>query len=290
MKKIIDSHHLVGVDYWLSKNNKELEYKNNINAIKNHDIKAFIYPFPSSKNQLYISENETIYTCAKNNPDSVIPVFALNTNYDTSYRCIEEYLKEFNICGIVIWPILCNIDLLKLKDDKRFIKLCKEYKFFIYVHVGAGNEEDIKRVKKVGNYTPLDAIKFAKDFNYKKIILGHMLRLSIDSLKQASNMDNVVIETSGVSSQKRWYENNQNVFPSYDAGELKELSSREILEYCVRKMKLENKLVFGSSFPYSLWWKYDLKDEIDLIEQLDVSDDVKNKILHDNIIEFLKGV
>lgn len=288
MKKIIDSHHLVGVDYWLSKNKRELEYKNDIKIIKKHDIKALIYPFPSSENQLYFSENETIYVHAKSNPDSIIPVFALNTNYDESYRCVEKYLKEFNICGIVIWPILCDIDLLSLKDDKRFVKLCKDYNFFIYVHVGAGNEENIKRVTKVGNYTPQDAIKFAKEFNYKKIILGHMLRLSMDSLKHTSNMNNVVIETSGISSQKRWYENNQNVFPAYDARELKELSSKEVLEYCVKNMNLENKLVFGSSFPYSLWWKYDLKDEINLIEQLNVSNEIKNKILYENIIKFLK--
>ena len=288
MKKIIDSHHLVGLDYWLSKNKRELEYKNDITAIKNHNIKALICPFPSSENQLYISENEMICAYAKNNANNVIPVFALNTNYDESYRCIEEYFKAFDVCGIVIWPILCDVDLLKLKEDKRFVNLCQEYDFFIYLHVGAGNEKDIKRVEKIGNYTPQDAIEFAREFSYKKIILGHMLRLSIDSLEKASIMDNVVVETSGVSSQKKWYENEQNVFPSYDAGELKNMDSKEILEHCVKKMNLEDKLVFGSSFPYSLWWKYDLKDEIGLIEQLDISEDAKDKILYNNIRKFLK--
>lgn len=288
MKEIIDIHHLVGEDYWLSINKKELAYKNNIDCIMKNNIKAFIYPFPSSKSQLYLEENNMVNEYALKNENDIVPVFALNTNLEESYNSIEKYIKNFKFFGIIIWPILCNIDLTELENDIRFKKFCEKYNFFIYIHVGAGNEEEIKRVKKVGKYTPQDAIKFAKFFKNKKIILGHMLRLSYDSLIETKNLENVVIDTSGISSQKRWYENNCNVFPSYDAKCLKDMNDTEVLEYCVNVMGLQNKLVFGSSYPYSLWWKFDLQDEIKLIEELKIDEEDKEKILSKNIKKFLE--
>lgn len=286
MRKIIDAHHLVGEDYWLSKNKTELAFRNNIDKILEEKINALIYPFPSSQNQLYINENSIINEYAIKNKN-IVPVFALNTNYKESYARIEKYANNFKCFGIVIWPILCNIDLTTLKDNMDFVEFCKKYNFFIYVHVGAGNEKDIKRVEKLGDYTPVDALQFAKNFYWKKIILGHMLRLSFQSLTEAKKQNNVLIETSGISSQKRWFENGQNVFPSYDAKIFKNMDSKEILEYCINEMKLEDKLTFGSSYPYSLWWNYDLKDEIELINKLEVSKKIKDKILYDNVSKFL---
>ena len=66
------------------------------------------------------------------------------------------------------------------------------------------------------------------------------------------------------------------------------MNDTEVLEYCVNVMKLQNKLVFGSSYPYSLWWKFDLKDEIKLIEKLKIDEEDKEKILSKNIKNFLE--
>ena len=115
-------------------------------------------------------------------------------------------------------------------------------------------------MQKLGNYGPQDAINFARAFPNKKFIMGHLLRASVKALEMAKQMDNVVIETSGISGHLRWFENNQ---------------------------RMADKIVFGSSYPFSCWWDYKLIDEINIINALNIKDEIKNKILYENIRNFL---
>ena len=288
--EFIDAHYLVGTDYWLSQNLPERphkEYLEEFNRVnKEKENMALIYPFPSSEDGKYTKENKEVYELYKNN-SNIIPVFALNTNYEECYKEVENYLKLCPKAGIVIWPILCDIEVNQIELDTRFEKFANNNNFFIYIHVGALNEKDIGRVKKIGNYGPQDAIKFAKAFPNKKFILGHLLRGSITCLEQANNMDNVVIETSGISGHLKWYENDQNVFSAYDAGIYTKMQSNQILEDLVKNKKMENKLVFGSSYPFSYWWNFNLIDELELIKHLDIDYIAKEKILFKNLKNFL---
>lgn len=289
--EFIDAHYLVGTDYWLSKNltkmphTEYLEEFSRVNIEKNN--KALIYPFPSSEDGKYTKENREVFELYKKDKN-LIPVFALNINYKECFFSVENYLKKCTRAGIVIWPILCDINVGAIETNQDFITFANNNEFFIYIHVAALNEKDIGRVKKLGNYGPQDAINFAKAFPNKKFILGHLLRASVESLEKAKSMDNVVVETSGISGHLKWYENNKNVFPAYDAKEYMTMEAENILEDLINNKKMENKLVFGSSYPFSYWWKSDLRDEINLIKGLNIEKSIKDKILYKNLQEFLK--
>lgn len=288
--KFIDAHYLVGKDYWLSENlpqRPHKEYLEEFNRVDNGmKNKCLIYPFPSSKDGKYTEENEIVYNLSKDN-DNLIPVFALNINYKDCFSSVKKYLEKCHKAGIVIWPILCNIDVKRIEENEDFIKFSNSNEFFIYIHTAALNEKDIGRVEEIGNYGPQDAISFAKAFPNKKFILGHLLRGSVKALETAKQMDNVVIETSGISGHLRWFENKQNVFPAYDAEQYLEMKPTEILEDLINNKDMSDKIVFGSSYPFSYWWDYNLMDEINLIDSLKIDKKIKDKILYENIQKFL---
>jgi hypothetical protein len=291
--KIIDVHYLIGEDYWLKNNKPELEHVGTMDECKKFKLnsnstnfKSMIYPFPSCFDQKYKEENKKLYDIAKADSNA-IPVFALNTNFEECFDYVEKMIKEFKQAGIVIWPILCKINLNELQQNKRFIRFCNENNFFIYIHVGAQNEDKIGRLDTLGIYGPMDAVNLAKSFPNKKFIIGHLLRLSTNAYKELSSLNNAILDTSGLSSHNLWFENNQNVFASPDANELAEMNSKEVLTTLVEKYKLGKKLAFGSSYPFSMWWKYNFEKEVNLILDADIDQNIKDDILYNNVYNFL---
>lgn len=284
----VDTHLLYGQDYWLKNNKPQLAHSNF--KICNNRY-TFIVPFPSCEDNSYIYENKLVLKKAIENKN-VIPVFAFNPLNIKNIEFIKSIEKNISVFGIIIWPILCNINLNKLLTNSAFCELLHSQEgnehFFVEIHTGAGNEKDIGRVDKLNKYLPLDLINIAKSFPKNKFILTHALRLSIPALIEAKKLDNVMIETSGISSNKNWFENNKNVFPSYDAGYLSEIDPKSIVKCLCFDFELSNKLIFGSGYPFSCWWGYDIQDEINLIINSGLSKcEIKN-ILKENIFEFLK--
>lgn len=290
---IIDDHVLFGRDYWLFKNKPERDYYNdNPRMVKLGYVShlSFIMPFPSSENNVYFNENLLISKAAIEHK-CYVPVFAFNPYRTANIEQVSILLKHFPVAGIIIWPILCGIDLDKLKTNQEFISLLESKSnnpnFFVCIHTGAGNEKDIGRVGELGHYLPEDVVNVAEAFSKTKFILTHLLRFSIPSLERAAKLKNIMIDTNGLSCQKRWFENGQNVFPSYDAGMLADMGSNEALEHLIVKMNLSKKLIFGSSFPYSLWWNFNLENEIKLITKSNITEQNKNDILYKNLERFL---
>ncbi len=285
--QIIDVHLLYGEDFWLKQNKPDLAHKNSTSG---NQLVSFILPFPSSKDNLYIPENEIIAKASLSS-DHLVPVFALNPLSEENIENVWRLTDNLKFFGIIIWPILCNIDLKKLIDNKPFRDFLHAQEdnehFFVEIHTGAGNEKDIGRVRELGNYLPLDVVNVAKAFPKIKFILTHALRLSVPALTEAKKLSNVVIDTNGISCQKRWFENGQNVFPAYDAGKMKDMNSDEIFQYLYNELGLSEKLVFGSSYPYSLWWGFDVEHEINLVKNCGLPSSATNKILKENIIRFL---
>lgn len=290
INKVIDVHHLVGMDDWLSKNKPELEHKNmleefyNLNNSSGIKWETHILPFPSSKDGTYKYENKIIKDLSEKN-NSLIPEFALNPHLEESYCYVIRSLEKFSKAGIVIWPILCDIDLPDLKNNKYFIEMTKKKNVWITIHVGAGNEKSISRVDKLGRYCPLDALNLAEYFPETRFNLSHLLRLSITALEKVKNFENVVMDTSGLSSHNRWYENEKSIFHANDAGYFIKLNSAQVLKSLVN-MGLGKRIVFGTSYPYCNWWNYSIEDELDLILNADISSDEKNNILYNNAMNF----
>ena len=49
---------------------------------------------------------------------------------------------------------------------------------------------------------------------------------------------------------------------------------------------MADKIVFGSSYPFSCWWDYKLIDEINLINALNIKDEIKNKIYLSSVTDY----
>lgn len=285
---VIDVHMLYGEDFWLKNNKPQLIHKND--KLSDDEV-SFILPFPSSKNNLYIAENELVAKASLKS-NNIIPVFAFNPQLKQNVECVKKLSENLEFFGIIIWPILCGIDLKKVIDNAEFKDFLDSQSdkrhFFVEIHTGAGNEKNIGRVSEMGNYLPMDVVNVAKAFPKIKFILTHSLRLSLPALDEAKKLENVVISTEGISSQKRWFENSQNVFPAYDAEYLGNLDSREIIRCLYNDLGYCDKLVFGSSYPYSMWWGFDVDSEINLIKNCGLSSDAIHKILKNNILNFLR--
>lgn len=289
--KIIDCHHLFGSDLWLSENKSELACKNDYNQLKKQmdsiadDWKTFILPFPSSKNNKYLYENQMIKNAAILD-DKILPVFALNTYFDECYNQVGMLLSETAYPNIVLWPILCEIDLIELSKNNKFIKFCEKHNPLVTIHVAAGNESDIGRISELKRYCASDAVYLATQLPHIKFNLSHVLRLSMNALEKAAELTNIVLDTSGISSHNLWYEKGQNVFPSKDSSDFKYCSHEEVITILVKKYELGSKLVFGSSYPFNSWWGFNLKSELDMINRSDLSDEEKLNIMFRNIYDF----
>lgn len=289
--EVWDCHLLFGTDHWMRMNNTTLPFFNKqcapVLANDTFSIgRSFITPFPSSPDQAYAEENALIFEAAEKSATG-IPVYALNPNNTANRNTVQRFTDGREQCGIILWPILCQMDLSALIQDPWFRDFMEHFKGWIYIHTAAGNEEDLGRVKKQGNYNAKQVLELAQAFPKNKFILGHLLRLSVDELWAAREMDNVVLDTSLVSGQLRWFEKGKNVFPAASSGKMMTLSAKQILECLIGEYQLSKKLVFGSSYPYCQWWGYSYDDEIRLITGLNVSDRIKQDILCGNIREFL---
>ena len=281
-----DGHLLFGIDHWMHLNNPTLPYTNGQHQISEDVVCSLITPFPSSPNQAYLEENQRIFDYVRKNP-SAIAVFALNPSSPENREAVSDFVSRQPCCGIVLWPILCRMDLSELVRDGWFRDFMNRFSGFTYIHTGAGNEQALGRVAKQGSYGPQQVLAVAEAFPKNKFILGHLLRLSEEELRKAKHMDNVVLDTSLISGHQRWFERDVNVFPAVTAGELAQLSPGEILEKLCGEYGLGKKLVFGSSYPYCQWWGSSYEDELRLITEAKISQEMKQDILQGNLQRFL---
>lgn len=291
MRKVIDAQCLVGVDYWLSQNKPELAHTNNLVSYEN-EIKeiadsyhCIIMPFPSSRNGTYIDENESVLKLC-NNKGWTTPVLAFNPYSQYSFEYICKKLSKSECNGIVLWPILCDLDLNELIYNDRFIYVVSHFSCSVTVHVAAGNEKEVMRVSKMNNYSPLDAVNLAKSFPNTKFNLSHCLRLSKSALDIAEKLDNVIIDISGISTHHKWYENGINIFPAYDSGDFADMLPEQVIRELMNRESLMDKLVFGSQFPFGQWYGFGIKEELDLIKRANLTDNLESRLLYKNYENF----
>ena len=291
VERLIDAHCLVGTDHWLSRNKPELAHQNMLRqygaaatALAN-SFRSFIMPFPSSENGSFIRENEIVLQLNEQF-DWAEPILAFNyrsqENFDAICRALDRGLAK----GLVVWPIVCDLDLEDLAADQRFHYLISNFPCWFTIHVGAGNEAAIRRVKKLNRYCPEDAVRLAAAFPKVKFNLSHLLRISSQALFDAESLENIIIDISGIHSHHRWYECGKNVFPAADAGELAELDSVQVINRLMNRPNLCNKLVFGTQYPFSEWYGLNLQKELALIENGDLTTEQLDMLLYRNFEEF----
>jgi predicted TIM-barrel fold metal-dependent hydrolase len=160
----------------------------------------------------------------------------------------------------VIWPILCDLDLLALADDDAFWTIIERHDLPVTVHVGSGDEANYRSAVRRNSYGPMDAAELAHRRPSIRFNLSHILRLSRPALQSVSGLRNVWTDLSGYSSFGVWREKGHDVFPAADPvvgpGEWKRLG--RILE---DEFGLKDRVMFGSSEPFCRWWGSSLQRE-----------------------------
>ena len=285
---IVDAHHLFGTDHWLKHNRPALAHENTAEhageamAACSAEWFACVFPFPSSEDGTYAAENRLVLRAASRDP-RLLPVLALNPAHPDSRSDVAALLKLHPyVAGIVLWPILCRLDLVDLAGDTWFADLVLGHGLTVTVHVAAGNEVAIGRVSSMERYLPMDAITLAQALPGVRFNLSHGLRLSEPALEAARELTNVWTDTSGLSAIDRWQESGQAVFPATDAGRLGTLSAREALACLAEEYTLGDRLLFGSSYPFNAWWDFDVSKEVRLVEEALSDPHQRKRVLAEN--------
>ncbi len=295
INRIIDAHCLVGMDYWLSRNKDELGHKNDLvlyeSCLKKlaRSYMSVIMPFPSSEDGSYLSENQYVLDLHYKY-DWTIPVLAFNPYSEKNVKYVSEKLENKEVKGIVLWPVMCKLDLDRLKENDSFDSVLKNYKPWVTVHVAAGNEKMIQRVTRLNNCCPSDAISLAGNYPEIKFNLSHLLRISDKALSEAEYMDNIMIDISGISMHKRWFEYGINVFPAVDCNRLKEYEPVDIIQELMNNDRLNKKLVFGTQYPFDTWSGYDVEKEVALVKKAGLDKGCFDQIMYKNFDLFMSEV
>lgn len=291
---IIDAHHLLGVDHWLRQNLPSLAHKHNgkdvvtsLDSVTDKWI-AYVSPFPSCQDKDYIHENEYVLdACAQDS--RLRAIVAVNPLVPSSCTALERFLSAgADIHGIMIWPILCRIDLEMLAKNCWFSDITRQWSLPVTVHVPAGNEQRIGRVERMERYLPQHAISLAAALPDVRFNLSHVLRLSSSALQAASTLPNVWMDTSGLTSLGMLVEQGEFVFPADDAGLAARLPPHEVLRMLVDELMLGNRLMYATSTPFNTWWGCDAALDFQLLERAGLSASQLRALTFENAFQFFK--
>jgi predicted TIM-barrel fold metal-dependent hydrolase len=289
---LFDAQLLCGTDHWLAHNKPELYHSltpreaadQMERAAQGEAWRAALFPFPSSPDQAYLTENALVIETAQAEP-RFLAVAAINPRRERNLVAVEAAAEQGSIRGLAVWPILCDLDLVDLAREERLWQLAAAHDLPVTVHVGTGAEADLGRAVSRNRYAPLDAVALARAVPHVRFNLSHCLRLSRGALEAVAELDNVWTDTSGLSAIGRWYEAGQEVFPAADAldagGDPYQIVSRLVASY-----GLADKIMFASSHPFSAWWGFDVKAEADAYRRLVLSDKAAGDGLYRNACKF----
>jgi predicted TIM-barrel fold metal-dependent hydrolase len=286
--KLIDVHHLLGIDNWLVGNSSKLPHENRtaharceLTSAVGDCWLAFIMPFPSSIGQQYLAENQEVIDAAALEA-RFYPVLALNPNSPESRQFFFEAVSRQEVKGVMIWPVLCGIDLPSLAQDHEFTDRILANDLPVTIHIGTGQEMALGRTNRDSRCRPEHAIELASQCPKIRFNLTHLMRLSPNALRDAAGFENVFTDTSGLSSLHRWYERGLHVFPATDAGDLAAMTPPEVLRVLVREYKLGEKICFASSYPFNRWWDCDMRAEISWVTKSGLTPDALDRIFWKN--------
>jgi predicted TIM-barrel fold metal-dependent hydrolase len=279
--KIIDCHANVGWDTSNLRKNyfpAEQKYQTLLKKMSENMIsKAIILPFPSPGGQfeknMYWYEVENHYLIqASRYSDKFIVFPAVNPNDMKSVKSIITYCNAYQIKGIKIShhiPMKFSVEKL---INHPLMKIIKKNKLVVLIHTGTGKEKGSENYHETLDY----GIKVAKRYPEVKFIFCHLGRLSKDIL-EALELENVYMDTSAVSMlsfSKEFISLNPHI-------PYKNLAPNKIIKDLV-DLGYEDKLIFGSDEPYVFY-----KEELDAINEAEISESAKEKIFYKNITELI---
>ncbi|ACM31486.1 MULTISPECIES: amidohydrolase family protein [Rhizobium/Agrobacterium group] len=292
MTKIYDATRLWGVDYWAKENKKEWAHSSGTYEWHLHKkalqgkgyeiLGAAIMPFPSTPDGTFLNANRQV-GAVPGKETNLAPIYAVQPNGGA--KAVDELAVSdelYQSVGIKLWPYLGKFNLDDLLSNDSLVKYLKENKKSVLMHVGNGREKITRPVFPDVRATPDVAIKCAMELNDIPVIIAHVARLCPRTLDLVRETPNAYLDLSGLTSLGRWKENGEDGLP-VDAGKtLASLGPQAVLHRLVTEFGLEDKLVFGTTWPFCSWWGIDVVDDVELIEGADLTPSIKEKLFWRN--------
>lgn len=291
MADVVDFGFQLGVDHWLEQNSPELAHRSTLSdlaaaaeglASAGHSLHgAVLFPFPSAPERNYREANERVCRAVlEAGLTPRYPVYAVIPGDVQSVSWLAEALASGQPClGVKLWPYMGRFSLPAVLDDERLLTLVRDHRLLVMSHVGTGREYRTRPAFPVVRADAAAALELASRLPELDFLFGHLLRLSGRALAKAATLRNVWLDTSGLSTLGRWMEGGVDVLPADDAGDLARATPAAILQRLVSDYGLGDRLVFGSNWPFCTWWKFGVRDEVDLLLQSGLSDQHVERIL-----------
>ena len=303
MIPIIDTHVHLGIDYWLHSHGRndlvhESSYRDVITVSTNLKEKGIrlvgigAIPWPSaapdtSGYATYGKENE--WLVEELSGQLAVAFIGVNPHSKLSIGRAEEIAQASReiVRGVKIHPILTQTDLPWLATQQDFFAMLRHNRLATLVHVCSGREHLIGRIDRPIAATPKDCLDLAECYPDNEFIFDHCLRLSESSLQRVHDYPNVFVDTAALSCQLNWSEKSDiNIYPSSDS-HLGEMKPVQIWEYLVNELRLSDRLMYGSDYPYTLWWATSYWDELEPLWSSNISAEARHRVAFANAHQML---
>ncbi len=277
--KIINAHvHLIEVDKITDKE-KYLEtlstiasfqnLKETMNIISLDNILKQMQEAQISQSVLFAcyapiiyASNEFVAKICKDYPDKFIGFASLDPKDNNAPNTLEEAITKLNLKGLKLHPPLQNF----YPDDKMMWPIyekANKLNIPVVFHVGS---TPFGSMVKLSQANPILIDKIAVQFPKLKIILTHLGTLwHNETFMVVEKNPNVYLDVSAYPHE-----------------------ITELLTYTTIRRIGENKLIFGTDFPMPYEGKiHRMKDYVDCINNLEVPEEVKEKIFSKNFESLL---
>ena len=248
--------------------------------------KAIVFPFPyaseiklrystayhkktrSDFTRGYTEDNFSLQNIVNEHSDRLI-FFLMGNPLDKD--CVKniKMLVRSGVRGVKLHPASFNYSISILKDNP-IMKIIQDLDLIVTLHIGTGKEN-----AKVA-LTLDHALEIAKIYPSVRFIFCHLGRLH-RSLPDVLNLDNVLLDTSGLSLNR----SSLAFLAKHPLLALEHVEPRYVIEWLV-EAGYEDKLVWGSDLPYT-----DYEKEMDYILNARIRESARRKILSENIGRFL---
>ena len=287
---IIDCHAHVGKDIFGERNNilnfngtsQEQKIEELVSKMDNLRVdKCIVYPFPSPLAQFgeddfwYHKENSDLINCIREYENRLYFIPAFNPSDKKSVNYALELIEKYELKGLKIHTRPTQYDPSLL--DTKIIEFPKERDLLLILHIGSGKELELK--EKGVDISLTSAMTLAKKYPDVRFVFAHLGRLH-ESLEEVIDLENVMVDTSGLSVKKIW----KDYSAECAHNKLINLSPEEIISYLVDK-GYEDKIMWGSDEPYGASYEEEL---IYVKNNENLTPRQKEKLLSKNAIQWFK--
>lgn len=272
---VIDAHVQLGVDHWLS-TNQPTQIEGSQGWAHRHDLAGVerdrdalaaagfaldgivALPFPSAGPAGYRETNEALLRAAESSSLPILPIYAVNPFDPVEREWLGRVVDEGRPCGgVKLNPFLGRpggYALTDLADDQDLVEVLASRDLRVAMHVGTGREHRTRPVFPQVAADPDTAVELARRLPHLRMLMLHVLRLSPTALASAADLENVFIDTSGLSSLGRITEGGDAVLLA-DEPPVPIAGPADAIRWMVDDLGLAPRLVFGSATPFAGWWQ-----------------------------------